>query len=201
MGKSFIDQSPFFKAILVECDCILAKTPDPPTWSIVEEISNARDPSRIYEAEFAQPLCTAMQVGLIAILKSWGLKSDAVIGHSSGEIAAAYASGTITLKDAIITAYYRGLVLSRDHRKKFAYHLPSKGSMCAVGLNEKQTRELVGSISDQLSLAAVNSPTSCTVSGNQEEIKEIVNICKHKGIFSRELHVDMGENTKCYLVV
>lgn len=188
MGNSLIHQSPFFKAILVECERILATLPDKPSWSIIEELSKVKDESQVYESEYSQPLCTALQVGLTALWRSWGLVPKVVLGHSSGEIGAAYAAGLISLQDAIIIAYYRGLVLAKSPMSSLPLVAP--GSMCAVGLGEEDARSLLVKYSNRVKLAAINSPSNCTFSGDADAIKDIMDCCFKLGVFCRELRVD-----------
>ncbi|KAJ5922013.1 hypothetical protein N7516_009716 [Penicillium verrucosum] len=80
-----------------------------PEWRLTDEIFAGADTSRIAEAAVSQPLCTAIQIVLVDLLQSAGLTFASVVGHSSGEIAAAYAAGLISAHDAIRIAYYRGL--------------------------------------------------------------------------------------------
>ena len=190
MGNSLINQSPLFKAVLAECERTLATLPNKPSWSIIEELSKAKDESKVYESEYSQPLCTALQLGLTALWRSWGLVPKAVLGHSSGEIGAAYAAGLVSLQDAITIAYYRGLVLAKS---RVGSPLESPGSMCAVGLSEEDARSLLGKYSDRVKLAAVNSPTNCTFSGDADAIKEIIDGCTMSGTFCRKLRVDKGK--------
>lgn len=138
MGMSLADHCSLFKSTLHECDRILSELADPPSWTIREELSKAKEASNIYRAEFSQPLCTALQLGLVAVLESWGVTPGAVVGHSSGEIVAAYAAGILSLRDAMVVSYYRGLVLGcRPSDQK------GEGSMCAVGLNEDEANSLI----------------------------------------------------------
>lgn len=191
MGKLLIDQSPIFKAILLNCERALACLPDKPCWSIIEELSKAKNESQVYKSEYSQPLCTAFQIGLTELWRSWGLVPRVVVGHSSGEIGAAYAAGFISLSDAVVIAYYRGLVLARSPLLSSPHS--SQGSMCAIGLGEGAVIELLDKFSGRVRLAAVNSPTNCTISGDQEIIKEIVEYCEKSKTFCRELRVDRGE--------
>ncbi|KAI8228699.1 Highly reducing polyketide synthase gloL [Colletotrichum sp. SAR 10_86] len=95
-----------------------------------------KEQSRLAEAEFSQPCLVAIQVALVDLLRSWGVTPDAVVGHSSGETAAAYASGAITAEDAIRIAYHRGqitLLIKAAH----------KGSMAAVGLGRSQVQKFL----------------------------------------------------------
>ena len=192
MGKALIDGFPLFRSVLQDCDRFLAELPDKPSWSIIEELAKPKDQTQIYEAEFSQPLCTALQLGLVALLRAWGLKPDAVVGHSSGEIAAAHAAGLMSLRDAIVTAYYRGLVVSSTAKLSSGSH--PRGSMCAVGLGKEDSKALFQEYSHRLQLAAINSPTSCTISGDADAIQKIEAICAKKGHFCRQLRTDTGKS-------
>lgn len=190
MGKSLLDGSSLFKATILQCDRVLGSLPDPPSWSIMDELCKDKHATNVYAAEYSQPLCTALQLGILAMFKSWGLQPDAVVGHSSGEIAAAYAAGLISLPDAVTSAYYRGLTSSKGADK--ACLMGPKGAMCAVGVGEDSASEMLQGLSDRIQLAAINSPTSCTISGDRDAIKELLDVCKERGTFCRELRVDVG---------
>ena len=192
MGMSLIHSSPLFLAIMQECDRHLSELLDRPCWSIVEELLKPQEVSNVHKAEYSQPLCTALQLGLVTLLRSWGLTSDAVIGHSSGEIAAAYAAGSISMRDAIVTSYSRGKVLG------IASHDPA-GAMCAVGLGHRDAETLIHSYADRVQIAAVNSAASCTLSGDIDAIKEIVEVLVQGKTFCRELRVDQGKSYTCRL--
>lgn len=186
MGMSLMDHCPLFRSVLHECDRLLSELADPPAWTIIEELSKAKETSNIYKAEFSQPLCTALQLGLVAVLGSWGVTPDAVVGHSSGEIGAAYAAGIISLRDAMAVSYYRGLVLDCRTAQK------SEGSMCAVGLNESDAKALIEGFAGSVQIAAINSPSSCTLSGDIDAIRKIVMQLTEERQFCRELKVDHG---------
>ena len=189
MGMSLVDHCPLFKSTLHECDHILSRLPDPPTWTVIEEISKAKETSNIYRAEFSQPLCTALQLGLVTVLESWGVTPNAVIGHSSGEIGAAYAAGILSLRDAMVVSYYRGLVLGSPSDQK------GTGSMCAVGINEDEANSMIQKFAGRVQIAAVNAPSSCTLSGDMDAISEIVEQLLKEKRFCRELKVDQGMTT------
>ena len=189
MGMSLVDKCPLFKSTLRECDHILSGLPEPPSWTIIEELSKAKETSNMNRAEFSQPLCTALQLGLVTVLESWGVTPDAVVGHSSGEICAAYAAGILSLRDAMVVSYYRGLVLGCPSDQK------GEGSMCAVGLNEDEANSLIQKFAGHVQIAAVNSPSSCTLSGDVNAIKEIVEQLLKEKRFCRELKVDQGMTT------
>ena len=190
MGKSLLNGSSLFREAISECDRVLKGLPDSPSWSVLDEICKDKHATNVYAAEYSQPLCTALQLGILAMLKSWGLQPDAVVGHSSGEIAAAYAAGLISFSDAITNAYYRGLVSCKGTDE--SSRTISKGAMCAIGVGEDSVSEMLEGFSDRVQLAAVNSPTSCTVSGDRDAIKELIDVCKERVTFCRELRVEVG---------
>ncbi|KAL8901142.1 MAG: hypothetical protein Q9207_005345 [Kuettlingeria erythrocarpa] len=114
--------------------------------------------SHINEAELAQPLCSAIQIGLVNVLRSCGVRPKAVLGHSSGEIAAAYASEAISFDAAIITAYYRGYVTK---------HQTLLRGMAAVGLG---MGEMHAHLTPGVVVACENSPSSVTSSGDSDKL-------------------------------
>lgn len=112
--------------------------------------------------ELAQPLCTALQVGIVEVLRSWNIRPSAVVGHSSGEIAAAYAAGAITAEDAIKIAYFRGQVSKT---------LKTEGGMAAVGLSRDIVAEY---LEDGVIIACENSPESVTISGDKPLVTKVL---------------------------
>ncbi|KAL8647622.1 MAG: hypothetical protein Q9226_006354, partial [Calogaya cf. arnoldii] len=188
MGYVLLDQCPSFKFTLLECDHALQELPHPPAWSILDELSKTRDHSNVDKAEYSQPLCTALQIGLVLLLRSWGVPITAVVGHSSGEIAAAFAAGMISLRDAIVIAYYRGLVLTEPSR--IPSTIEPRGAMCAVDMGENECNSILKKHSGHVQLAAVNSEQSRTLSGDRDAIEAIVDLCKKRGSFCRRLNVD-----------
>ena len=109
------------------------------TWLLLEELAKSAKESRGMQGGFSQVLCTAVQVMLVWVSRSIGVEFDAVVGHSSGEIGAAYAAGYLTARDAIRIPYYRGkygkLASGRDN---------ALGSMLAVGTSMEDAQKLCG---------------------------------------------------------
>ena len=191
MGKELLTASPTFHSMVVECQKVLDSLPDGPDWRIVDEISKTSDASNVYQSTFSQPLCTVLQLGLVELLRFWGVTASAVIGHSSGEIAAAYAAGIISLRSAIVVAYYRGRYLNdlatqgSDGR--------CRGSMCAISVSQEKAKSMVSAYGDRVQVAAINSPENCTLSGDTDAIQSVIQDAKAINIFCRELRVDIGE--------
>ena len=97
-------------------------------WDLTQELLEGEETSKVNRSELSQPLCTALQIGLVELLASWNIRPSAVTGHSSGEIAAAFACGALSKKDALIVSFERGLAVS----SAAATPLGKKGAMLAV---------------------------------------------------------------------
>ncbi|KAI8950362.1 hybrid PKS-NRPS protein [Xylaria longipes] len=193
MGADLLGASPTFLRSIKALEESLADLPSPPTWSLCEELAKPTTTSRISEAALSQPLCTALQVGLLDILSEAGITFDFVVGHSSGEIAAAYAAGFITARDAIRIAYLRGESAkfsgrSSDDGQKI------QGGMLAVGLSYEEAITLCSQpqYRGRVQVAASNSPSSSTLSGDLEMIEDIAASLSAKGTFARLLKVDVA---------
>lgn len=145
----------------------------------------------ISKAEFSQPLCTAVQVGLVNFLAKCGIKPSAVVGHSSGEIGGAYASGALTIAEAIVAAFYRGQTAKSQTCRK--------GAMAAIGLGPE---EVALFLVEGALVACENSSRSVTISGDQLAVDKTVEAIKahDPAIFARKLHVDMAYHS-CKLLL
>ncbi|KAI9676095.1 MAG: putative Hybrid PKS-NRPS biosynthetic cluster [Caeruleum heppii] len=185
MGRNLLEQSPIFKQTLEKCDTLLQSLHDAPEWSIVDELRKSKDTSRLSQTRFSQPICTALQLAILALLKEWAIEPAAVVGHSSGEMAAAYAAGILSFKSTIVAAYYRGLYMSNGAEN--ATTVP--GSMMAIGLTEPQAVAELKSYSGRIAIAAINSPSSITVSGDEDAISELKDSLTTRKIFARQLQV------------
>ncbi|KAJ2998999.1 hypothetical protein NUW58_g147 [Xylaria curta] len=110
MGFALMKHCKSFRESVMDCETALASIPNPPTWSLGEELAADPAGSQVSVARFSQPLCTAIQIGLVDLLRACGVRFHTVVGHSSGEIGAAYAAGLLNKRDAMGIAYYRGCV-------------------------------------------------------------------------------------------
>jgi acyl transferase domain-containing protein len=156
-------------------------------WSATEELQRDKKSSRLHLAEYSQPLCTVLQVALVDLLRTWGIRATAVAGHSSGEIAAAYTIGALSREDAWRVAYYRG-ILSTE-MKKTSPHL--HGSMMAAGLSPETAEEWIAKVTEgELVVACINSPSSVTISGDTSGIDQLLVLLQQAGVFARKLQVD-----------
>lgn len=188
-GSEIISNSATAHRILATLERRLSQLPpeDRPCWSLIEEIQKGAPSSCVYEAALSQPLCTAIQILQVDILRSAGVDFCAVVGHSSGEIAAAYAAGRISAEDAICIAYYRGKYASLAQGTN-----GQSGAMLAVSTSLEDIRELCESpeLKGRVCVAAINSVTSVTVSGDKDAIEEVQDIIYDEKKISRILKVD-----------
>ncbi|KAI1083646.1 reducing type I polyketide synthase 10 [Whalleya microplaca] len=180
MGAELFAEFPVFRHAVAEMDSILKIIPDAPTWSLQDAILNTESPELIHIPERSQTCCTAIQVALVQLLASWDIAPDVTVGHSSGEIAAAFASGHISVAEAIVIAYYRGHLVSKTRQD---------GSMMAAGLSESTARDEISrnGLEEQLKVACVNSPESVTISGDNFALDKMLQTLQEKGVFARKL--------------
>lgn len=169
-------------------------------WSLIEELTQKdAQTSRVSEAHISQPACTAVQLCLVQLLFSWGIRPHAVTGHSSGEIAAAYAAGMISFESAMAVAYHRGRmipVLKKDFPRL-------EGTMMAVGGSKEDFQPLIDTVNGnpeldekglQIRIACYNSPTSLTLSGDTAAVTQMEEVIKETQptTFNRRLQVDVA---------
>ncbi|KGO55930.1 Acyl transferase/acyl hydrolase/lysophospholipase [Penicillium expansum] len=182
MGRCMILSSayPAFKKSITSLDAHIQKLKDAPKWTIEEELQKSSKISRLGSAEFSQPLCTAIQIALVDTFASVGIQPTAVVGHSSGEIAAAYAAGAITAKEAITIAFYRGQVTKLQTKV---------GAMASIGLGSRSVQEY---LQPGVVVACENSNKSVTLAGDCEAVELAMIRIKeaHPHVLVRKLQVD-----------
>jgi malonyl CoA-acyl carrier protein transacylase len=138
------------------------------------------------KAEYSQPLCAAVQIGLVDLLASWNIHPIAVIGHSSGEMVAAYAAKSITAETAITIAYYRG---------QASGSLERTGGMASIGLSRDSTLQYM---EDGVVLACENSLQSVVVSGDEDALVRVLERVKeaHPDTFTGRLEVETAYHSR-----
>jgi acyl transferase domain-containing protein len=178
MGRELLESEPVFRETIEECDHLLRKHAD---WSLLHELTADEAASRIQETAIAQPALFSLQVALAELWKLWGIEPDAVVGHSVGEVAAAHVSGALSLEDAVRVIFHRGRCMDLAS---------SRGKMLAVGLSMLEARQAIQGYEDRVAVAAVNSPSSATLSGDPESLEQISKVLEHRGVFCRFLRVN-----------
>ncbi len=156
---------------------------------VIDELQRSEKDSNINSTAYSQPICTAVQVALVDLLKEWNVKPVAVVGHSSGEIAAAYCAGFISQESAWTIAYQRGRL--SDTIKTIPPKL--EGAMLAAGSSEDEIQAYLRRVTaGKVSVACINSPLSVTVSGDAAGIDELYGMLINDRIFARKLKVDVA---------
>ena len=153
--------------------------------------------TNINQPSFSQPICTALQVALIDLYASWGIAPSAVIGHSSGEIAAAYCTGGLSKESAWRVAYFRGALASAMNR-------PRRGAMMSVALSQDEAETYIDEAvaqgrTNDLVVGCVNSPTNVTLTGDEDCIDMVKTSLVRKGIFARKLAVTVAYHSKAMI--
>ncbi|KAF4450830.1 putative polyketide synthase [Fusarium austroafricanum] len=166
-------------------------------FDLVEEILKDQTETRISDSRIAQPATTAIQIALVDLMDSFHITPNYVIGHSSGEIAAAYASGALTKEQAWEVAYYRGVVASAAALKTTR----TQGSMMVVGVSILDIENSYDSNAYPCEVACINSPRSVTLSGRKENIEGAFKELSAKEIFCRILPVEVAYHSSDMLIV
>ncbi|MET8838696.1 amino acid adenylation domain-containing protein [Streptomyces rubiginosohelvolus] len=179
MGRQLLEEEPVFRDAVTACDRALREFAD---WSLVEELTAEESVSRMSETWLAQPANFAVQVGLAALWRSHGVRPDAVVGHSTGEIAAFHAAGVYSLRDAA-----RIVV----HRSRLQQTLAGTGTMLAVSLSEDEAERRVRPYRDRVSIAAVNSPTAITLAGDTAALTLLAEELRAEHQFAKFLTVEV----------
>ncbi len=180
MGRDLLREEPIFRRTLEECADVfdrLTGTRFMATWSAPEA------KSRIGETDVAQPAQFALQVGLAALWRSWGVAPDCIVGHSMGEVAAAHVAGALSLKDAALIIH---------HRSRLMKQLAGKGRTAAIELPMEDALRAIAGYEDRLSVAGSNAPTASVLSGAPDALEEVLGKLRAKRVFGRELRVDIA---------
>ncbi len=185
MGRELYASEPVFRDVIDSIDASLTQFT---SWSLTDEMMNpaSETSSRIHLTSIAQPAIFALQVALAELWKSWGIVPTKVIGHSVGEVAAAYVAGVYSLEDAVQIIY---------HRSRLQDSAGGDGRMAAVGISASEASELIGENSDQLQIAVINSPSMVTIAGDRQPLEELVNRLKKEDKFVRMLRINYAFHT------
>ena len=180
MGQRMLAEEPVFRDAVRAVDRIFRQYAD---YSLEDDLAGKIGPGRYEFTEYAQPALFALQVGITQMLRQRGITPVAVAGHSVGEVSAAWASGALSLEQAVRVIY---------HRSKLQSTTKGKGRMTAVGLGEVAARQLLKQLglSSRLALAGVNSSRSVTVAGEASALDLLEAALTERKDFHRRLDLD-----------
>nr|APD71667.1 type I polyketide synthase 2 [Streptomyces sp.] len=183
MAVELLDSSPVFAARLAECEAALGPFTD---WSLTAVLRGVEGAPGLDRVDVVQPVLWAVMVSLAEVWRSYGVEPAAVVGHSQGEIAAACVAGGLSLEDGA-----RVVAL----RSKAIRSLSGQGGMVSVALSRPAVEELIEPWRGQISVAAVNSPSSVVVSGAADALDELIAACEPRGIRARRIEVDYASHS------
>ncbi|KAJ6787270.1 hypothetical protein PWT90_05863 [Aphanocladium album] len=187
MGKQLLNTHPVFEKTVKSTSDYLESIDA--GFNLIDELICNKAESIVHLAHIAQPICTAVQLGLVELFNSWNIKPSAVIGHSSGEIAAAYATGAITLQEAMSAAYFRGHYAAQIKSR----NPDLRGAMLAVGAGATEISSTIKTMGlFSIAVACENSPNSITISGDEGQIDQLSAQLERQSIFVRKLRVDVA---------
>ena len=150
-------------------------------WSLIDELLRDEAESRASSTRVAQTGNFLVQVGLAAELAALGIRPSALVGHSVGEVSAAYLSGMLSLREAVTVSY---------HRARLQAQQAGTGSMLAVGLSEALAQARITHLQG-VEIAAINSPAGVTLAGATEPLQQLAAELEHEGVFNRLLQVEV----------
>ncbi|EHA22576.1 hypothetical protein ASPNIDRAFT_118617 [Aspergillus niger ATCC 1015] len=190
MGRELLAAYPTFRNSIQEANDYLQTLGC--QWNLLDALQESELESSVNLTDHSQTLCTALQVALVDLLEQLGIYPKKVIGHSSGEVAAAYSTRAISRRDAWRIAFYRGLWSSNLEKHSYV-----QGRMLAVALNEKEVityfdKVIKNHILLRLTVACINSPNSTTVSGEESQIEDLKSLLDADQIFCRRLKVQVA---------
>lgn len=183
MGQALLVNEPVFREAIEACDAALRPFV---AFSLVDLLSHPERAAWLEDIATVQPALFAMQVGLAALWRSWGVEPDAVIGHSMGEVAAATVAGALSLADA-------ARIISR--RSQIMQRLCGQGAMILVERSPAEAEALLAGYEDRVAIAVCNSPRSTVLAGDPPALHEIVQQLTEENVFCRWVKVDVASHS------
>ncbi|GAB3486253.1 acyltransferase domain-containing protein [Amycolatopsis cihanbeyliensis] len=173
MGRQLLRTEPAFDAAMRECDQAMRRHVD---FSVLEQLMLDEPESRLREIDVLQPTMVSLQIALAALWRDWGVRPDAVVGHSMGEIAAAHVAGALSLADAATIACRRSALLRR---------ISGEGALAVTELSESEAGELAAAGGGRVSVAGCNSPSSTVLAGDLAALEDIVRTLEERDVFCK----------------
>jgi acyl transferase domain-containing protein/acyl carrier protein len=177
MGQELVATEPVFSSALDAIDGCFEPLAG---WSIRAALAEPEESSRLSDTEVAQPAIFAIQVAVASLWESWGVRPDAVVGHSIGELAALHVAGVLSLEDAVRIVWHRGRIMQRA---------TGLGRMTTAAVSAVEAERLIGELGGDISLAAINSPRSVVLAGSPQAIERASVLLDERGIVRQTLPV------------
>jgi acyl transferase domain-containing protein/NADPH:quinone reductase-like Zn-dependent oxidoreductase/NAD(P)-dependent dehydrogenase (short-subunit alcohol dehydrogenase family)/acyl carrier protein len=183
MARELLVAEPVFSEAMQRCDRAIQAEAG---WSPLHELTAVPPTARFDEIDVVQPLLFAIEVSLAAQWRAWGIEPVAVVGHSMGEVAAAYVAGALSLEQAVSVVCRRSALLRR---------VRGQGAMAAIELPIHEAREAIAKHAATLSIAVSNSPRSTVISGDPDAIDAVLADLRQRDVFCRLVQVDVASHS------
>lgn len=184
MDQALYNAAPAYREALDEFDRLFAAVSG---MSLLEMMRSGTTGERMTGVEIAQPANMALQWALAALWRSLGIEPQFVVGHSVGEITGACVAGALSLEEGVRIIY---------QRSRLQKEMQGRGEMLAVGVSRDEAEKLIEPYDDGLSIAAVNSPVSVTISGEAQEIDRLQATIEHRQLFCQLLHTEIAYHSR-----
>ncbi|WP_394831622.1 type I polyketide synthase [Pendulispora rubella] len=175
MARTLLREANVFRTEIERCEHALSPHVD---WSLMAVLEGRDGAPSLERVDVVQPVLFAVMVALVALWRSFGIEPNALVGHSQGEIAAAYVAGALSLEDAV-------KIIARRSRALTAF--VGQGSMAAVQLSLAELEPLLDPFQDRLSIAAINGPSSITIAGENDAVETLLQVLESRGAFALKL--------------
>ncbi|WP_079634599.1 type I polyketide synthase [Mycobacteroides abscessus] len=179
MARGLLERPGIFRDAAAEIDEVFQEISG---WSVIAELLRSQAESRVSRTEIAQPANFLVQSALAKHLQQFGIRPTAVVGHSVGEVAAAYVGGALSLRDAATVSF---------HRSRLQAKTAGSGGMLAVGLDAEEAQRRAARFGTAVCVAAINSTAATTLSGDSAALQTLHDELAGDGIFARMLHVEV----------
>jgi acyl transferase domain-containing protein/NADPH:quinone reductase-like Zn-dependent oxidoreductase/surfactin synthase thioesterase subunit/NAD(P)-dependent dehydrogenase (short-subunit alcohol dehydrogenase family) len=180
MGLELMQSEPVFRQTIEEIEVLFQELAG---WSLLAELSKDEAATKIHDTVIVQPGVMAVQIALVRLYEEYGVRPQGIVGHSIGEVAAAFAAGALSLKRAVEVIY---------HRSQAQNLASGKGGMLAVGLALEDARKAIEPYEGRVSIGAVNGPEMLTLSGDPEPLQLIAQTLESRGVFNRPVRVQVA---------
>ena len=185
MGRQLLERDEVFRTAVAEFDEAFA---DIAGWSVLDELTKEKQASRIDLTRITQPCILAVQLGLVARWRAWGVVPEAVLGHSLGEVAAAHVAGGLSLEDTALCIY---------HRARLSEITEGRGGIAAVGMSASDARDAIEELSEgAVEVAAVNGSGLVSLAGEKAALERVLSHLEDKGnIFVQRIAMNYAPHT------